>query len=425
MKFAEWKIWYKLLPLSMRWFVILVLLRPVIDLFYFLKNISIVLSPLYIVGVLTPIVIVISLLSKRFPKRIKSIKIDFSFGLLTMLITLNLFVYLLSFLSIGTVSEVIKYATPLFLFYYFRRFVGNKKNLIGLLQTFYYSASIPLLLLIYELLIGPINPEYLTESRGGEARIQGGYADIMNYAIYITGALIFKLYSYLENFKRKTLNVNRILDAVFVLFFCFLGLTAIKQTASWGVFFAVMVIFLFFNLKNKITLGFVVLSLPLILYAGILTFESKIEPLIKKEFQVLEGEREARFLLNGRVSRWLSVFDEWEEMNILCKMFGTSFSGSPNLPYFISGAMHSDYIRMLFLTGILGLLFYLLFYLSLFKKSLNLNGADRFLLLSSLVATLLFSISTNPLLYSPYLYFVFPIFAYASLPKSVLKKQHV
>tara|TARA_B100001109_G_C18856357_1_gene471870 strand:- start:159 stop:1436 length:1278 start_codon:yes stop_codon:yes gene_type:complete len=425
MTFVEWKIWFRLLPLSMKWFVVLILLRPIIDLFYFLKNVSPVLSPLYIVGVLTPIVIFISFFSKRFPKKFKSISIDLTFGLWGSLLGINLLIYFLYYFSVGTIAEVIKYVTPLFLFFYLRNFISHKRNLIGLLQAFYYSASIPLFLLIYELLIGPINPEYLTESRGGEARIQGGYADIMNYAIYITGALIFKLYTYLGDFKLKKLTAKRLTATALVLLFCFIGLSAIKQTASWGVFFAIMVIFLFFNLRNRITLGLIVLFLPVILYAGFMTYESRVEPLIRKEFRVLEGEREARFLLNGRVSRWLSVFDEWQEMNVLCKLFGTSFSGSPNLPYFLSGAMHSDYIRMIFLTGIIGLILYLLIYLNLIKRALSLKGRDRFLLLSSIAATLLFSVSTNPLLYAPYLYFVFPIFAYASLPKSVLRKQHV
>ena len=42
------------MPWSLRWFIYLVLLRPLIDQLYYLKTVSPFLSPLYIVGVTTP-----------------------------------------------------------------------------------------------------------------------------------------------------------------------------------------------------------------------------------------------------------------------------------------------------------------------------------------------------------------------------------
>ncbi|HEX5003120.1 MAG TPA: hypothetical protein VFW78_11545, partial [Bacteroidia bacterium] len=55
MSFRQWRRWYSGLHSSVKWFIVLVILRPVIDNFYYLKTVSPFLSPLYLVGVLTPL----------------------------------------------------------------------------------------------------------------------------------------------------------------------------------------------------------------------------------------------------------------------------------------------------------------------------------------------------------------------------------
>lgn len=69
MSFQAWKKWLLALPWSFRWFAILVLLRPILDVFYFLKEISPAISPLYIVGTLTPILIIFLFLTVHFPEK--------------------------------------------------------------------------------------------------------------------------------------------------------------------------------------------------------------------------------------------------------------------------------------------------------------------------------------------------------------------
>jgi len=53
------------MPWHLRWFVLLILFRPVLDNLYFLKNISPLLSPLYWVGILTPLLSIWAYLKER------------------------------------------------------------------------------------------------------------------------------------------------------------------------------------------------------------------------------------------------------------------------------------------------------------------------------------------------------------------------
>lgn len=71
MKFNQWKIWLKSKPWILKWFILLVLIRPIIDNLYFLKDISPFLSPLYIAGVLTPLMVIYVLAKTKKPASTK------------------------------------------------------------------------------------------------------------------------------------------------------------------------------------------------------------------------------------------------------------------------------------------------------------------------------------------------------------------
>lgn len=420
MTYKNWKIWVSQLPLSLRWFVVLILLRPIIDLFYFLKEISPLISPLYIVGILTPLFIIFSFLSKKFPQKIKSLICDLNFGMWSLLVAFNLSLLFLIDSGFEVISDVLKYSTPLFLFYFFRHFIRSKVDLIGVLQTFLFSAYIPIILLIYELIFGAISPEYLSEGRGGGARMQGGYADIMNYAIYFTGAILIQCYFFLRSAQVKAVDSKKSIKFVLVLVLCFVGLISIKQTSSWAVAFLVFGLFVFYNLKSIKGFLIILLFSPLLVYVGVATFNSKIEPLIEKEYKVIEGKSNIEASFNGRMSRWVKYFGIWTEMSIGSNLLGTPFSNDKVSSTMISGGMHSDFVRVIFLTGILGLLLYLSFLSLILKKGIGLPTPEKFLVISAIGSTILYSISATPLLYVPYLYYIIPIFCYAALPKPIL-----
>ncbi|MFT6946119.1 MAG: O-antigen ligase [Vicingaceae bacterium] len=423
MSFTNWRKWFKRLPLSIKWFILLLLIRPVLDQFYFLKEISPLISPLYLVGILTPFFIFISFGVRSFPKRIKSIKSDLLFVMWSLLLFANLIAVFLIDSPMDSLATLLRFSLPVLLYLYFRSVVNSRLNLIGILQTLYYSAYFPALLLGYEFIFGSLNAEYLSDSRGGGERMQGGYADIMNYAIYISSALIIKAYFFFRSkksyFKRK--NFRGLMLTVIV---SFLGLIAIKQTISWLVFIYLISLFMVFNFKSAKGKLIVIILAPLFIFIGLSVFESKIEPLIEKEYAVIEGEKEIGRAFNGRASRWIYYFDVYSTMPVVSNVFGTPLSLEQDAKPMISGLMHNEYIRLLFLTGIAGLALFLLFLFGLFRKVWLMDRADRFLGLAVLGSFAIFSVTTTPLIYAPYLYFVIPVFAYMALPSIILKSNN-
>lgn len=425
MTFRSWKLWMKQLPFSLKWFVVLILLRPIIDVFYFLKEISPLFSPLYVVGILTPILVIFSFLSKKFPRKFSSFISDVNFGTWSVIVLFNLLLLIAIESGFSLISDLLRYSLPIILYFYIRHFIRSKSDLIGLLQTFFYSAYFPAAILLYELLVAPINPEYLSEGRGGGARIQGAYADIMNYAIYAVGALIIQFYFFLKRSRAGQIKFRDKIKLITVVIVSFVGLIAIKQSSSWGVVIMLLFFFLLFNLNSAKGFLIIVLLFPILFFGGRYTFKSKIEPLIEKEYKVIEGEADIDRSFNGRMSRWIRYFDIWAEMPVVSNFLGTAISAHPKVPIMISGGMHNDFVRVLFLSGIIGLIFYLSFLFYLMTKIIYMKAPEKFLVLAAGGTIFLYSISTTPLLYPPLLYTILPIFAYAALPKTILLAKNV
>ena len=130
MSFSVWKQWLGSLPWSLRWFVLLVLFRPFVDNFYFLKETSIFLSPLYIVGVMTPILIVASFFSGSLPKKNKS-NLDQAFGFWGALVFFNVLALLTLQLSLDIMEVAIKMSTPVLIYFFARHLVQSKQDLKG------------------------------------------------------------------------------------------------------------------------------------------------------------------------------------------------------------------------------------------------------------------------------------------------------
>ena len=178
MRFKDWKIWIKSKPWILKWFILLVLLRPIIDNLYFLKEISPFLSPLYIVGVLTPIIVVYVL--AKFPKPKKS-SFDKYFKIWSFFLLVGiLFVIIFDPLSKDSFEFLLKLSLPIYLYFFVRVFIQNKRDLEGVLTTFLYSGGFVAVLLLYELLFGAIR---IVESRGME-RLQRSFGDVVSYGIY-------------------------------------------------------------------------------------------------------------------------------------------------------------------------------------------------------------------------------------------------
>ncbi len=416
MSFKEWKAYWKKINWTRKWFAVFILLRPLVDNFYKLKEISTFLSPIYILGVLTPLLAIWAMLSMRDKK--EGTAGDELFRFWGIIIFVNCIVLLVSFYSLDSLGNCIKYLTPPLVFFYLRKAIRDKEDLHFILQTFLYSCIFPFGMMFYEVIFGAITPEYASAGRGGGARIRGEYADSMNYASFLVGSFLIVAYFFLDGLhskaKKKHVNLPRLVIWVFV---SFVAAISLRHVSTWAVFLTLVILLLYFNSKNlkgMVVVAFV-LSLTLPFFARTI-YDKQIYPLIAKEFNVLNGDQDVQYAFNGRVSRWERYFEIWGRMPAISHYLGVSFSGFRQAPVMVGGGMHNDYIRNLFLTGIIGTACYVLFFFFVFWRRTFLRPPEKFLVMGAIAIITLYSISTLPTIYPGLFCVAYPIYCFALLP---------
>ncbi|MBL4593556.1 MAG: hypothetical protein JKX68_07055 [Flavobacteriales bacterium] len=413
MKYKDWKIWLKSKPWILKWFIILVLLRPIIDNLYFLKNISPFLSPLYLVGVLTPILVVIALTKRAKP--VKS-KLDKYFKIWSVFILIGtLFIILFDPLSMDSFEYLLKLTIPIYLYFFARLFIQNKKDLDGILTTFLYSGIFVAAVLLFEVAFGAIKE---VESRGME-RIQGSFGDVVSYGIYLAFCFLIATYFYFSR-KGELPKNKRIRLVLIVGGLCLLTLINIHHVASYTIFIGVLLLFMVFNFRANKGAAFILsLLFFLVFYLfGQPLIEDKITPLLQTDISVYEGDKGSEKLLHGRVGRWTRMLETFTNENVFAQFFGypTTF----NYAYhFVGVGSHNDYIRILFLSGYFGLFYYLVLLIMFFKRAKKLVNSTKFLAFGTLGILMLFSISIVPTYYPPFMYVVMSVFAFVALPKEL------
>ncbi len=413
MKFKNWKIWLKSKPWILKWFIIVVLLRPIIDNLYFLKNISPFLSPLYIVGVLTPVLVILAI--ARLPKP-KQTKLDKYFKIWSAFILLGTF-FVILFDPLSTISFefLLKLTIPIYLYYFARRFIQSKKDLDGILTTFLYSGIFVAVILIYELVFGAIR---VVESRGME-RIQGSFGDVVSYGIYLTFCFLIATYFYFSR-KGEIPKIKRIRAVIIVGILCVLTLVNIHHIASYSIFLGILLLFMVFNFKaNKgAAMSLSVMVFLVFYFFGQPIIEEKITPLLETDIEVYEGEQESGRLMHGRVGRWTAMFETFTNENIFAQFFGYPTTLKYSFHYVGVGS-HNDYVRMLFLSGYFGLFYYLTLLVIFFNRAKKMHNSTKYLAFGTLGILVLFSISIVPTYYPPFMYVVMSVFAYVALPKQL------
>ena len=417
MTFKEWRQWYGELPWTGKWFVILILLRPIIDNFYKIKEVSPFVSPLNIVGVLTPILVLISVASKKTPRKNKS-AIANIFFVFSLIVLINWTFILILYFNVSSLRDGLKAITPQFLLLYFLCVMRDRRDLHGMLNAFLYSGIYLMCQLLYELIFGSISGVHLTEGRGGGERLVGFYNDMMNYAIYITGGFIIGGYYFLRNVYSKERSQGYVFRFGFILTMCVLGLIGIKHVSTWGVCLSLFTLLSFFNLKNFKGF-FIILFIAVIVFAffGPVIYEKQIAPLIDKEINAASGQYSIEGGLNGRIGRWEKYFDIWfDEVPWYGKLTGIGISGHPAGPLMSGAGMHNDYVRLLFSVGIIGVSLYVIFLFTLIYRGFYFRIPERFLIVGTTVAVMLHSITTVPLYYSSYMYLFMAVIGFALLP---------
>jgi hypothetical protein len=415
MSFREWKIWFSPLRWTSKWFIVLVLIRPVIDNFYFLKEISPFLSPLYIVGVLTPVLGILSIYS--LPKPAYS-RLDSYISMWSLLTGISCMAMLVSSgFSTDSLDITMKIILAPVLYFYARRIIRSNKDLHGLLQTFLYSSLFIVIIFLYEIMVNPIGVQI---SRGME-RYHGSFADVLSYSIYMVFSIIILGYAAFNKNSKWPLK-NKWILLGFVLSLSVLILFNIHHTASYILVASVIFIYLYHNLRANLQLGLlgVLLAGSLLYFAGSETFSDKILPLVETDLMVYEGERGDEALLHGRMGRWINFFNHFNDQNVIVQLFGLPVAFQNSLVYVGKGA-HNDFVRTTMLVGYVGLILYSFILLNLLTRIMEHRLAIRFLGISLLTTLFLYSLTTTPLLYPSILYVIMPFFALLAIPPKVLE----
>lgn len=317
-------------------------------------------------------------------------------------------------LSLQGLELTTKLITPPLLYFFARHLIRSEDDLRGVLTTFLYSAAVPFSMLLYEHLFATIG---VAEGRGDLVRFQGGYADVLNYAIYVVGTLLAAGYLFMQSGGASY--VRRALLLLGAGALCLLGVLSIHHAATWTICGVLVALFVYDNLSARS-----VPALLMVVLAGVLvavfvgdTIRANVATIFEVDLEVIEGGEEPDRAFHGRVGRWKRYFAEWQDMSLVAKAIGAPIHPVP--PEMLRGMLlsgiHNDYMRIGCASGLAGLTLYLGFYLVLLLKTVAAPRSERFLIRGMAAVILLFSVTTSPTLYAPLTYLGLPVFAYATL----------
>ncbi|HOJ04266.1 MAG TPA: hypothetical protein PK916_09710 [Bacteroidota bacterium] len=373
-----------------KWFIYLILLRPIIDLFYFVKEVSPILSPLYFAGVFTPIMAQLSLTAMRdVGKAVKLVDLK----ILGMMFVIAVAV------SSLTASNIVEFSslalltlTPFLLVLYCVKVVRVKEDVTGILYAFALSSITAISIMIIEVIL---NPGSRSLGSNEIEYVRGYYADPMNYGLYANILVIAGLKSY---YSRKMKTIVRIYLVV-----CALVLIISSHLVSLFAFLSIIAYSLTSKNSNRRNVAFVLVVLAGLIYSIYTGYYSdqSTDNQMERELEILRGERPIDQALHGRVSRWKEYMVLWEDKHVLYKMLGVPFSvyvsGLGDASLWMSRAVHSDYLRILYSVGFVGLIIYLNIVRKVFFS--NYKDIDNAVLSRSIFITiLLYSVTTLPLL---------------------------
>jgi len=313
--------------------------------------------------------------------------------------------------SFSQFGKTIRAILPFVLFFYFRKHINTLIDIEGFLITFLISSIFPIITLYYEILFDPIREVYNTDSRGGGLRLSGFYADLFGYMSHLICGFICYCYFYIKYLNKKKKHfVFSNLGFLIVLLICLIGIYNLRHQASWAVSLTLIILFVYF-IRKKVSVLQLFVFLLIMIGVGTYFYFEVFEVLYAKDINVYEGEAKDTAALNGRVYIWKKYFAFWEDFNFASQWFGVGIAQHDKSRVMMGGGMHNDYVRFFFSTGIIGILCYFSFLIYVLKNVVKIRIIElKFLMLSSIIVVLMYSISSLPLLASgAMMYFVIAV----------------
>lgn len=271
-------------------------------------------------------------------------------------------------------------------------------------------------MILFEMLINPINP-YIPGGRE-YFRYRGLYADGIDYTMQWSFALLCLGYFYLKSRGNSNQTFTLLLLIITIET---IGLIYLHQAVAYGIFcFLIPFILIFLFKKNKVHFFVMVSSLILIFLFFYIPNFFRLSSLLGLDIKVISGNAGINAGANGRVGIWLEGLSNLSQLPFFSILFGNILSGKVFYKFIGSGA-HSDYLRILFATGFIGLIFYFIFIIKSFFITLKLNKPEKFICMGTIGTLILFSVSHTPTFYPPFVYFFAVIFAFIIKTKLSIK----
>ena len=201
-----------------------------------------------------------------------------------------------------------------------------------------------------------------------------------------------------------------------------MGVIHIHHTASWGVFLALIGLLGYHGLKRRNVMAGIGLVATIVVGAVSLSdvLEARFDAMLATEVEVIEGRASGDRAFHGRAVQWARDIAGWQEMPVLSRYLGVSIQSGSLESRMLLGAADSDYLRVTFSTGMVGMGLYLLFYIGLLVRStVKQPASTQFLIRGAVAIMLLYSITVVPSTYAGLLQLTFGALAYAVAASSM------
>jgi len=423
MIFKEWFKWIKNVPWSFKWFLLLILIRPVADTFYYIKDTSIILSPPNIIAALTiPLVFLSTTTGKRSGVRSGMSYIDLIVIVWGGLVFMNGVTLFLDLEFLSALETFLRSTIPFAIYLFARVFVRSMQHLYIILLTALFAALIPAVMFLLELIVGPFGTQI---TRGSIVRYHGLYADIFHYSIYSLFAFLICGYLYMGPGKSKSGQLLSGRRYIFIVLFILVMLLQIAHITTTIIFLTLFLLFIYTNKEiNFFKISFITISIGAIIFVLFSdNIQGVVDPMIEREIGILQGEREISQFGHGRVGRIINYQETWNEQPLAAKILGMGFSNIPNKSGWFGGAIHNEYMRSLYTAGVFGFIGYILLLIIGFIKARKFPSPERYLFYGLLIMVVLYSFTMLPMLYYNLLYIFMPALAFLAHTSNMTKKE--
>ncbi|MFA1711684.1 O-antigen ligase family protein [Peribacillus frigoritolerans] len=341
----------------------------IIPLSYYIKSIEI----LYVIGMTYSYIILFLANKHPIKKRVvnnRSIVIFFFFMISTIIS--NMYFYLIDSESAKTYFS--PYARMWFYFFEFTiafTLINNRKKLEKLIKLIIFSSIIPNIIGLLQIKLDIFT---IVMSKEGARRIGSTMAHPNFYGYFLVIVLICILY-------KATNVVGKNKSLLFLChFYAFFTLFLLYNTNSRTTFFLGVIIYLiniYFDLKKYLNskqlkyLRASLLTVFFLLFMGLIAYFYFNNTFTNTRYNFVENSGSFAW----RVMKWKTALSYWfEDPFAVLIGFGwmSSFVFTTNELY-SNYAMHNEYVRILFETGILGFSLYIIFLCIVFQNIKNIK----------------------------------------------------